>query len=293
MQIKSRTIIKKFTIFFVLIILAQSLKSQQNCEIKGKVIDNSGEPIPFANIVVKDSENGTYSDKDGLYVIRNLKSNSEIIFSCIGYKSDTIKHNEIDLIDGVLTVELKKKNIEFQTIEFSASKKMNKRSFGLFKDGINYSLKIKEGIIIAYFIENIMQTEGIITKIKLKCHKVKNDPIVRIRLFKKSEKDESPGEEILFNNTPFKLKRKRIKIDVRSENLIFPSDGVFVALEIVKGGDYKENKSLHYPFFQMSDKTNKYNTWRSFMGSNWQKMKLEIYTKNQPVNATFGIDVLN
>lgn len=78
---------KKITIFIATILLAIPIFAQ-NGSIKGKVTDESNnEPIPFATIVVEDTQIFTTSDFDGNFIITGLESgytNLEVSF--IGYE---------------------------------------------------------------------------------------------------------------------------------------------------------------------------------------------------------------
>ncbi|MCB0536233.1 MAG: carboxypeptidase-like regulatory domain-containing protein, partial [Bacteroidetes bacterium] len=62
--------------------------------ISGKIIDRiSAEPIPYANILIKDSHSGTVSNEDGEFEISVVKSKNEIklVISVIGYKTAQIQ----------------------------------------------------------------------------------------------------------------------------------------------------------------------------------------------------------
>lgn len=56
--------------------------------IKGRVLDNNGQPIVGAAVVQKGTTNGTVTDIDGNYVL-NAPANSELSVSFIGYDSAT------------------------------------------------------------------------------------------------------------------------------------------------------------------------------------------------------------
>ena len=55
-----KTILKLFTMLFCVVSFAQTT-------IKGKITDNTGLPLPGANIVVVGTSSGTVSDFDGKY----------------------------------------------------------------------------------------------------------------------------------------------------------------------------------------------------------------------------------
>ena len=80
-------------------------------ELKGKVIDSkSGLPIPSVNIIVKGATLSTTSDIDGKFKISNVKENSILVFSYIGYKEFQFKvtKNEtlnVNLSEAVNTLD--------------------------------------------------------------------------------------------------------------------------------------------------------------------------------------------
>ncbi len=73
--------------------------------IKGKIVDEqSEEPIPFANLILKGTSIGTPSDFDGNYRIEAIQLTDSMIASCIGYES---KHIAINKNIGLQTLEIR------------------------------------------------------------------------------------------------------------------------------------------------------------------------------------------
>ena len=72
---------------FVFIILSGFTSAQTSGKITGKITDaTTGEPIPFANVVVEGTNYGAASDFDGVYIIVNVPSGTySVIASYIGY----------------------------------------------------------------------------------------------------------------------------------------------------------------------------------------------------------------
>ena len=72
-------------VFFVL--FAGFVQAQETI-VQGKVTDsNSGDPIPFVNVIFKGTAIGTTTDFDGNYLIKTGKPTDTLITSYIGYKS--------------------------------------------------------------------------------------------------------------------------------------------------------------------------------------------------------------
>ncbi|MDR2910633.1 MAG: carboxypeptidase-like regulatory domain-containing protein, partial [Bacteroidales bacterium] len=64
---------------------AFQLSAQIN--ITGTVVDNTGSPVPGANVIVQGTATGVVTDGDGKYVITVADANTVLVFSFIGYAS--------------------------------------------------------------------------------------------------------------------------------------------------------------------------------------------------------------
>ncbi|GFD91292.1 TonB-dependent receptor [Alteromonas sp. KUL156] len=89
----------------LVIILLSTIVSGQT--IKGKVTSSSGETIPFANVFIKGTENGTTTDESGNYTLKTAKNKFVLIASSIGFlperKTITINTNEEKTVNFILT----------------------------------------------------------------------------------------------------------------------------------------------------------------------------------------------
>lgn len=79
-----------------------SLPIEWQKSISGKVVDESGNPLPGASIVVKGTNNGTMSDIDGLFSLNVADNNATIVITFIGYNKKEIKLGNSDKIQVVL-----------------------------------------------------------------------------------------------------------------------------------------------------------------------------------------------
>ncbi len=75
---------------------------QKRKTIRGKVVDEAGEPLIGANVIVEGNDNGVITDVEGQYVLTNILPNSVISFSFIGYETLKLKANSKDLAMVVL-----------------------------------------------------------------------------------------------------------------------------------------------------------------------------------------------
>jgi len=89
LNIKTKNM-KKLIYLFPLLMISFLSYAQENI-ISGIVSDTkTGEVLSGVNILVKGTTNGTYSNFDGEYSLRNLKEGQTIEFSYLGYKTKTI-----------------------------------------------------------------------------------------------------------------------------------------------------------------------------------------------------------
>jgi iron complex outermembrane recepter protein len=86
----------------ILILLITTVGFAQN-NISGKVTDESGEPIPGANVIEKGTTTGVITDFNGNYEINVSSNDAVLVFSFLGYEEQEINVEGKNLID----IELK------------------------------------------------------------------------------------------------------------------------------------------------------------------------------------------
>ena len=74
-------------VIFLFILIANSSTVAFSSFIKGTIINESGEPLPFATIYVKNTTYGVTSNSDGEYYIELKPGSHVIIFSYVGHIS--------------------------------------------------------------------------------------------------------------------------------------------------------------------------------------------------------------
>ncbi len=86
----------------ILVMFLGSYIWAQNIQVQGVVTDDTGEPLPGVNILVKGTKTGTVTDFDGKYKI-SVPKGSVLLFSYVGYADKEIKVTK----PGVYNVVLK------------------------------------------------------------------------------------------------------------------------------------------------------------------------------------------
>lgn len=75
--------------------------------ISGKVTDSSGQPIPGASVLIKNTTKGTVTDANGTYSLSNVPGNAILQISFIGMESQNITVGLKSVIDIVLETDNK------------------------------------------------------------------------------------------------------------------------------------------------------------------------------------------
>ncbi|WP_246062613.1 SusC/RagA family TonB-linked outer membrane protein [Mesohalobacter halotolerans] len=94
----------RITILVVTFLMCLSSGLAQNT-IRGKVVDESGLPLPSANISIKGTSTGTLTDFDGLFSIE-VNIGETLVFSYIGYVTKEISISEQTEIQVTLTKDV-------------------------------------------------------------------------------------------------------------------------------------------------------------------------------------------
>lgn len=116
--------IKRFSILFLLSILFLSTTSAQSTiEVKGIIVDEFDNPLPFVAITIKVKNKGTSSTEDGEFSMRitNNELEDSMSFSSLGFKTLTIKVKDY-LAQKEKKIVLKEDVVEMDEITIQAPK---------------------------------------------------------------------------------------------------------------------------------------------------------------------------
>lgn len=67
-----------------------SLFAQAQSQVKGKVVDEGGMPLPGVNVLIKGSSQGTVTDASGAFTLANINNNETLVISFIGYATQEV-----------------------------------------------------------------------------------------------------------------------------------------------------------------------------------------------------------
>lgn len=80
---------KRFSCYLLFLFVFASIQSSHGQAIKGKITDNSGQPIPFATVYIKELTKGSTANPDGNFDLKIPEGQYSIIISALGYKPET------------------------------------------------------------------------------------------------------------------------------------------------------------------------------------------------------------
>jgi hypothetical protein len=109
---------KMKTKIFLLFLLSVTATFSQ-VKIKGVVVDEHNESIPFANIVFVGSTTGTVSDENGKFYLESDKNYTKITVSFLGFKTKTVPIKSRDLN---LTIQLKEEADQLKEVVIYSGK---------------------------------------------------------------------------------------------------------------------------------------------------------------------------
>ncbi len=90
---------KNLLLFFALVLMATCLHAQER-KVSGKVTSGTdGSAIPGVNVTIKGTSSGTITDGTGTYSLNVSGANDELVFSFVGFATQTIKVGNSSVVD--------------------------------------------------------------------------------------------------------------------------------------------------------------------------------------------------
>ncbi|WP_299576747.1 carboxypeptidase-like regulatory domain-containing protein [uncultured Sunxiuqinia sp.] len=117
MQIKNASIDKVLELMFEnsnvgyqvidrqIVLSVKSQTAQQERTIAGTVSDQGGEPLPGVTVMVKGTSDGTITDFDGKYTLKNVAPGATLVYSFVGMRSQEVVVGNQSSFDVVLEEE--------------------------------------------------------------------------------------------------------------------------------------------------------------------------------------------
>lgn len=262
-------------ISLLLLLISISLSGQ----IRGRVSDKStGQPIPYANVFLKDKPIGATTDMKGDFEIKTNIENNELIVSAIGYESQLINGH-----DSNFTILLIPKTYELSEIKIRPKKNISKLIIDSYNKNKIHSYFSCGGfpwIVGKYFkFQPEYNSTPFIKQIKLLASCVSIDSgVFNLRIISFKE-DGTPGVDMLDKNLIIKAEsgaKKNTIVDLSKYNITFPPQGLMIAVEwlIIDQNKWVWKDRVQYlPQFGTMTKEGESMTW-AYTGGRWNRTNL-------------------
>ncbi|RZJ67924.1 MAG: carboxypeptidase regulatory-like domain-containing protein [Flavobacterium sp.] len=246
-------------------------------QIKGRVIDEHGDPIAYVNIFPESGNDGFSAEADGTFSIPNHKPDEKFTFSAVGFKTITLQGidvNEVVMWDE--TVKLR------EIVVGKAKRKRSKQIDKFGTSGIRVYINQTAGKV---FNPDEKSEYPFLTEVTFNSKSEISGAKVNIRIMSVNENGE-PDLDLVAKNIIASVPKgdRKTTVNIAEFNIEIPQNGIFVAIEPLKikenlyttvvvyesiSGDKKTREvSVQQPYFGFlpSDENN---TW--YLTSKWSK----------------------
>ena len=258
---------------FLLFLISISAFSQ----VKGVVIDEQGNPIPYVSIFVENENKTTTSEENGTFII-DVLAKSKLIFSALGYEKKTVLAAEAS------KVVLKTIIFDLDDVVIRNAKKSKTLEIGQVSNAILEAFDTGPKIDAKFFAyESKYKKTKWLKKIKLFTDSPIEGSSIKLHIYSVDDKG-YPGEELLTQDLIVNLKKGvfRHQFNVYDLNIEMPESGIFIAFEKMRIERNKVEKKITNPQtgivtteIMYAPKVLCYEVKRpfvfSFSGGKWQK----------------------
>ena len=112
--------------YFYFLLFISSFFAHSQSKVSGQIKDEFGDPIAYANVFFKDSNDGTITNENGRFYLETYETHSFVVFSFVGYKTLEIELTEKNNFKMDVVLEEESASLE-EVVIFSGkqSKKNN------------------------------------------------------------------------------------------------------------------------------------------------------------------------
>lgn len=213
-------------------------------QIKGFVVDDKNQPIPYVNIWVENENIGTTSNEDGTFNI-NASIDKTLVFSAVGFESLKTKVQAgQNVVLQIAVQQLKEVIIRTRT----EKEKIEINKFNE-KEITSYHVANNRPTIVAKYIQNssVIEKHPFLQKITFLSNCQTATAKIKIRFYNVAV-DGNPGEDYSTDHVivPVKKGKRSVTIDLSDKNISIPKEGLFLAFEwmIIDENKYTYNYTL-------------------------------------------------
>lgn len=212
---------------------------QMNAQIKGVVIDDLGNPIPYVSIFVENENKTTTSEENGTFTI-DVLAKAKLMFSALGYERKTVLAGEAS------KVVLKSIIFDLDDVVIKKAKKSKTLEIGQVSNSILEAFDTGPKIDAKFFpFEKQYNKTKWIKRIMLFTDSPIEGASIKLHLYSVDENG-FPGEELLNKNLIVNLKKGvyRHQFTIYDLNIEMPENGIFVAFEKMRIESNKVERTI-------------------------------------------------
>ncbi|TKG96529.1 SusC/RagA family TonB-linked outer membrane protein [Puteibacter caeruleilacunae] len=146
----------------------------EKVEIKGTVYDETGQPMPFCNVYVENTTIGVVTDIDGNFSLKYDKKPFNLVFSSIGYKTQTKSINA----SSTIKVKMEVDGVDVEEVVVTGYQKIDRKMFtgsaarvtaeDTKVDGVADVSRMLEGKVAGVSVQNVSGSFGAAPKIRVR-----------------------------------------------------------------------------------------------------------------------------
>lgn len=226
-------------ILSVIILLFTINASGQLRPVYGKVVDEQGSPVPYALVLIKDRNNGAYTEENGVFYLElDPVTNSKLIVSCVGYEK-----KEVALPKSVkdsLVVTLKG-NMSIPEVSITAKQGVIKE-MKLGKDELVYKgqvyFNIGDEMAVFLPVEKKRRENGYLKNVFIYVTSIGNEASkVRLHVYDEDPNTGEPMNEITGANIIVNAHEGNawLHVDLSKYKIPVKGNGVYLGIEWIDG----------------------------------------------------------
>jgi hypothetical protein len=260
------------------------LSTTTHAQLKGIVLNKeTRESIPFANISIENTIFGTTANTDGCFQFKEIPAEKRLVVSSVGFETQYVS-----VSDSVVEIFLQPKIYEIGIVTVKPTKNPIKTHVNEITTRNCSNFFVCNGypwISARYFeYKSDYKSCPLIKEIKVLTQSERENSKFNIRILSADSKGE-PSEELIGENIIATTKKGNqiFTVDLSNLNLLFPENGLFIALEWLiieenkysfiykmKGEKEKRYEIRYNPKFAAFPKKGRILTW-SYSGGKWQQ----------------------
>jgi hypothetical protein len=196
-------------------------------QIKGKVVDENNNPIPFVNITFENENGGTSSEENGAFVLNSNDKHKILVFSALGFETKKIA------VSQTAIVVLKKADFQLDEIVLLNKHNTKEREIGVTENLIfqaNENGPRIDAKFFPYFAK--YKKTKFIKKFSIQTDSKIDDALLKIHFYS-VDKEGFPSIELLKKEYIVSINKgtKYITFNISNFNLTMPKNGIFVGFE--------------------------------------------------------------